>query len=108
MTQMLTQAKLPGVKPRFPGIAAANARARRLERQVALVVVVTPLLGLIAALALLWGHALDAVQLGILAGMYFITAIGIGIGYHRLVSHGSFQTTPWLRGLFAVFGSMAG
>jgi stearoyl-CoA desaturase (delta-9 desaturase) len=39
--------------------------------------------------------------------MYMVSSIGIGIGYHRLASHGSFQTYPLVRAILAVFGSTA-
>jgi stearoyl-CoA desaturase (Delta-9 desaturase) len=90
-----------------PGIAQANRRARTLERRIALVVVILPVVGLVAAIVQLWGRAVGPVDLALLAGMYFVTSIGIGIGYHRLVAHGSFQTVGPIRALLAVFGSMA-
>jgi len=39
--------------------------------------------------------------------MYIFTATGITIGYHRLLTHRSFQTFKPLQYAFAVFGSMA-
>src|SRR5579884_1727472 len=97
---------LPGRAP-APGVTPANSVASRRERWIAAVVVLTPLVGLVAAVALLWQHGVTGVDLGLLAGMYTVTSFGIGIGYHRLVSHGAFQTPRWLRALFAVAGAMA-
>lgn len=34
-------------------------------------------------------------------------SVGIGLGFHRQLTHRSFQTPKWLEHLFAVFGSMA-
>jgi stearoyl-CoA desaturase (Delta-9 desaturase) len=39
--------------------------------------------------------------------MYFFTGIGITVGFHRLLTHRSFKTSPWLRGLFGILGSAA-
>lgn len=40
--------------------------------------------------------------------LYFITGcLGICIGYHRLLTHRSFQTTKWLRRFFATCGTLA-
>jgi stearoyl-CoA desaturase (delta-9 desaturase) len=39
--------------------------------------------------------------------MYFFTALGITIGYHRMLTHRSFETHPAVRFLFLVLGSMA-
>jgi stearoyl-CoA desaturase (delta-9 desaturase) len=39
--------------------------------------------------------------------MYFFTAIGITIGYHRMLTHRSFEAQPIVRCLFLLLGSMA-
>ena len=39
--------------------------------------------------------------------MYLVTAIGITVGFHRLLTHRSFQTSKSLEYLFAALGSMA-
>src|SRR5271156_3059895 len=41
------------------------------------------------------------------AFMYLITAIGITVGYHRLLTHRSFQTSKPLEYTFAFLGTMA-
>jgi stearoyl-CoA desaturase (delta-9 desaturase) len=93
---------------KLPGVTAANLRARTLERRIALAFVLLPVVGLVAGIALAWGHGVGRIELALLAGMYFFTSIGIGIGYHRLVAHGSFRTWTPVRAAFAIFGSMAG
>src|SRR5262249_1868739 len=111
MIETQTPIAVPEVPPLrlAPGVAAANEGARRLERAIALVIVVTPFLGVLAGVALLWGKGVGLVELGLLAGMYLVSSIGIGIGlgYHRLASHGSFQTYPLVRAILAIFGSIA-
>jgi stearoyl-CoA desaturase (delta-9 desaturase) len=76
-------------------------------RVATLLAVVVPFLGLIAALALLWGWGVTPVEVGLLAGMYGLTAIGITVGFHRLLSHRSFETNRVVRFVLAVLGSMA-
>jgi stearoyl-CoA desaturase (delta-9 desaturase) len=39
--------------------------------------------------------------------MYVPTGLGITVGFHRLFTHRSFKTRPWLRGVLAVLGTMA-
>ncbi len=39
--------------------------------------------------------------------MYCISGLGITLGYHRLVTHRAFQTTPLLRRLFMIAGTFA-
>jgi stearoyl-CoA desaturase (delta-9 desaturase) len=79
----------------------------RLQRNVNVAAVVIPFAGLIGAGALAWNHLLGPRDLAIFAVMYVITAGGITIGYHRLLTHRAFETHRWLRYTFAVLGSMA-
>jgi stearoyl-CoA desaturase (delta-9 desaturase) len=79
----------------------------RSERLANLLGVVVPFAGVIAAIVLLWNRAVDWTDLGILAVMYMITAVGITVGFHRLLTHRAFQTYSWLERTFAVMGSMA-
>src|SRR5204863_6992531 len=72
-----------------------------------LIGVVVPFLGVMAAIVLLWNRAVDGIDLAILAGGYVLLGFGVTIGYHRLLTHGAFQTHRWLRYLFAVLGSMS-
>jgi stearoyl-CoA desaturase (delta-9 desaturase) len=39
--------------------------------------------------------------------MYYATGFGITVGFHRLFTHRSFKTSPAMRGVLAVLGSMA-
>jgi stearoyl-CoA desaturase (delta-9 desaturase) len=39
--------------------------------------------------------------------MYFVTALGVTVGFHRLLTHRSFRTAPWLERTFAVAGSLS-
>ena len=59
-------------------------------------IVVVPFAGVLAAIILLWNRAVDWTDLGILAAMYLITAVGITVGFHRLLTHRAFQTYAWL------------
>jgi stearoyl-CoA desaturase (delta-9 desaturase) len=79
----------------------------RAERYANLVGVVVPFLGVLLAIVLLWNRAVDAVDLAILAVMYLLTAVGVTVGFHRLLTHRAFQTYPWLERTFAVLGSLS-
>jgi stearoyl-CoA desaturase (delta-9 desaturase) len=39
--------------------------------------------------------------------LYIVTGMGITIGYHRLVSHQSFDCPDWVKGLFLIMGGWA-
>ncbi len=69
--------------------------------------VVVPMLGVVAAMILLWGVAFSWVYLGLLIGMYLVTGLGITVGYHRYFTHKSFDTSRPVVALLGVAGSMA-
>jgi stearoyl-CoA desaturase (delta-9 desaturase) len=79
----------------------------RAERTANLVGVVVPFLGVLAAIALLWNRGVDGVDLAIMVVMYLFSAVGITVGFHRLLTHRAFQTHRWLERVFAVLGSLA-
>ena len=45
-----------------------------------------------------WGGALRWPDLVVLAITYLLTGLGITVGFHRLLTHRSFKTSPALRG----------
>jgi len=79
----------------------------RLERNVNIAAVVTPFLGLIVAGTLLWDGFLSGRDVAIFALMYALTAVGVTVGFHRLLTHRAFRTRAWLRYTLAVLGSMS-
>lgn len=79
----------------------------RTEKAANLGAVVIPFLATIAAIVLLWNSLVTPADLIIAAAMYLLTAIGITVGFHRLLTHRSFQTFKPLEYAFAVLGSMA-
>ena len=78
-----------------------------LEKRVNLAAVAIPFLAVIAAIVLLWNSAVSATDLAILAAMYVITGVGVTVGFHRLLTHRSFKTTPAVRGVLTALGSAA-
>ncbi len=66
-----------------------------------------PFLGVVAAAVLLWNRFLGARDLAIFAVMYLLTAVGVTVGFHRLLTHRAFQTHRWLRYTLAILGSMS-
>jgi stearoyl-CoA desaturase (delta-9 desaturase) len=82
-------------------------RVTRLERNVNIAAVVLPFLGVLAGGVLLWNNFLSPLDLAIMAVMYAGTAVGITVGFHRLLTHRAFQTHAWVRYTLATLGSMA-
>lgn len=79
----------------------------RVEKLVNLGAVVVPFLATLIAIALLWNSWVSTADLVIAAVMYLLTAIGITVGFHRLLTHRSFQTFKPIEYAFAILGSMA-
>jgi stearoyl-CoA desaturase (Delta-9 desaturase) len=79
----------------------------RSEKTANLGAVVLPFAATIAAAVLLWNRLAGPADLAIAAAMYLLTAAGITVGFHRLLTHRSFQTPKPVEYLFAVLGSMA-
>ncbi|MGA8806184.1 MAG: fatty acid desaturase [Solirubrobacterales bacterium] len=69
--------------------------------------VVIPFLATLAAILLFWNRVVSGTDLAILAAMYVVTAAGITVGYHRMLTHRSFRTHKPTEYLFAILGSMA-
>ena len=68
---------------------------------------VVPFLAFIAAVVLLWNRIVDWSDLALFAVMYVLTGLGITVGFHRLLTHRSFQTHKATEYVFATLGSMA-
>ncbi len=79
----------------------------RAERTANLMGVMVPFVGALVAIVLLWNRAVDAADLAILGVMYLLTAVGITVGFHRLLTHRAFRTYSWIERLLAVLGSMS-
>src|SRR3954454_4284061 len=78
-----------------------------LEKRVNIAAVTLPFAAFVAAIVLLWNSAVSARDLAILAVMYLLTALGVTVGFHRMLTHRAFQAPKPLAYLFAVLGSMA-
>ena len=69
--------------------------------------VALPFVGFAVAIVLLWNRAVDLTDLAIFAVMYIAVGFGVTIGYHRLLTHRSFQTSKPLEYFWAILGSMS-
>jgi stearoyl-CoA desaturase (delta-9 desaturase) len=66
-----------------------------------------PFIGLGLVVWQTWESALRWSDIAVFGIMYLTTGLGVTVGFHRLFTHRSFQTKPWLRGTFAALGSAA-
>ncbi|MFN2555774.1 MAG: acyl-CoA desaturase [Nitriliruptorales bacterium] len=93
--------------PEVRGVVHLDGAKLRFYRRTAVVLTGAPLLGLAAAMLLLWGRGLTALDFGLFFGFYVFTGLGVTVGYHRLFTHRSFEVPLPVRALLAVAGSMA-
>ena len=77
------------------------------DRFITGVVTFVPILLLGLAAWQTWSEALRWSDLVVLALAYVVTGIGVTVGFHRLLTHRSFSTSPLLRGVLAALGSAA-
>ena len=66
-----------------------------------------PFIGLFVAAWQLWNNLLHWHDVVVFAVVYLLTGFGITVGFHRMLTHRAFKTSPWLRGTFAALGSAA-
>src|SRR4029079_6171118 len=78
--------------------------ARRVSNLIGLSL---PFLGFVVAIVLCWDRFVEPVDLVLLAVGYSATCLGITVGFHRLLTHRSFKTSPAVRYSLAVLGTLA-
>ena len=79
----------------------------RTHRNINIAAVVLPFVAFLTAIPMLWNELVGWTDLALLAGLYFLTAFGITVGFHRLLTHRAFATYKGIEYLFAALGSMA-
>jgi len=71
------------------------------------VFVAVPLVALVAAIPLMWGWGLGWHDVVIALVFYWVSGLGITVGFHRYFTHGSFKAKTGLRVAMAIAGSLA-
>ncbi len=82
-------------------------KSRILYKTVLIVVVIAPLLATVFAMWLLWERAVHWTDVVLLLTMYSLAALGVTIGFHRMLTHRSFQPHPVVKFILLVLGSTA-
>ena len=67
-------------------------------------VTVLPVLCLLIVAWQVWGDWLGWNDIFVFLIMYVLTGLGITVGFHRMLTHRAFKTTPFVRGVFTVLG----
>src|SRR5919202_1983960 len=76
----------------------------KIQRYANLAAVILPFAAFAAAIVLLWNSLVGWTDLAILAVMYVSTALGVTIGYHRLLTHRAFDAPRPVRYALAGIG----
>lgn len=104
------QTELPAATPHPPikGVRDLTATEIRWQRISVLWITISPVVVVALAVWLSWGTPLLGwTDVAAFAVMYALSGFGITIGFHRLLTHQSFDAPPWLRTTFAALGSLA-
>ena len=72
-----------------------------------LIIVTVPFLGTVLAIGSLWQRAIRLSDLVLLVTMYTFTALGMTVGFHRLLTHRSFRAHPTVKLVLLILGCMA-
>ena len=79
-----------------------------IHKLVVLITVFAPMAGFAWAIVLAWQNGMvRPIDLGMLIAGWFLTGLGITIGFHRMLTHRSFDTHNWNRLLWAGIGTLA-
>jgi len=112
-----THARAPSTGTAVAGSATApvraplndlqEARKGPVEKTLIGVFVAIPMLALAAAIPLAWGWGLTWPDVILAVVFYYISGLGIAMGFHRYFTHLSYKAKPGLRVALAIAGSMA-
>lgn len=70
--------------------------------------VVLPFLGCVAAIVLAWRWGfMGWLYLGLMIGGWLATGLGITVGFHRLLTHRSFDTYRWVKLVWMTLGALS-
>ena len=97
------RSRLDGIR----GVTVPEERMFKLQRRAMLAISILPLVGLVFAIVQMWGWGVSGRDLAIAGGFYVVTGLGITVGYHRLLTHRSFDVPNWVRVGWAIAGSLA-
>jgi stearoyl-CoA desaturase (Delta-9 desaturase) len=69
--------------------------------------VLIPFVALLVSVPVAWGWGLSWLDVAMFVVLYVVGGMGIGTGFHRYLTHGSFKAKRWLRVTLAIAGSSA-
>jgi stearoyl-CoA desaturase (delta-9 desaturase) len=81
--------------------------SERRDRVIAGIVTAIPILSLFVVGWQLWASLLGWNDIFVFVLLYVLTGFGVTVGFHRLLTHRAFKTTPPIRATLAILGSAA-
>ena len=93
--------------PRTKRPAVGGDRKTGLEQFALGFFVVVPFLALLAAVPVFWGWGLGWHDVLIALVFYWVSGLGITVGFHRYFTHGSFKAKTGFRVAMAIAGTLA-
>jgi stearoyl-CoA desaturase (delta-9 desaturase) len=78
----------------------------RIEKTLVIVTVIVPIIGTLIAIWQLWQRYVGWTDVALLVTLYVLTGFGITIGFHRMLTHRSFEAHPVVRFILLALGSM--
>lgn len=71
------------------------------------IIILLPIFGTLIAIGLLFYSGISSSEIGLFLSLYFLTIIGVEVGFHRYFAHKSFKTTTLIEATLAILGLMA-
>ena len=95
-------------EPTKPGVDDVEpCENETLDRILTGTVTVLPVLCLVIVAWQVWGDWLGWNDIFVFLIMYVLTGLGVTVGFHRMLTHRAFKTTPFVKGVFTALGSAA-
>ena len=79
----------------------------RAEKIFVFLGVVGPLIATVYAMGQLWQRYVNGTDIALMFVCYLISGLGITVGFHRMLTHKSFETSKPIKTLFLIMGCMA-
>ncbi|HEU5003407.1 MAG TPA: acyl-CoA desaturase [Actinomycetota bacterium] len=101
-----TEPAPPLLAPPPPAPITEPGTSLRLQRRITLAITIAPFVGFLVGIRLLWG-GISGLDLGLLVGLYSVSILGVTLGFHRMLTHRSFDAPAPVRIALAIAGSLA-
>jgi stearoyl-CoA desaturase (delta-9 desaturase) len=91
-----------------PAAPAEPTLDKPLAEKIAVLFIVTvPFLGTIYAMVMLWNQWVSWVDVTLMFTLYVLSGLGITVGFHRMLTHKSFETSRPVKATLLIMGCLA-